>query len=63
MKDESLINSLDHIMLSLDEAEDINSLDKIEILLNIRNFLDPEHYKDNIEVLEKERIKRKYIKW
>lgn len=40
---------------------DINDIDKVELLLNIKRFLDPVNYQRNIEVLRQneETIKRK----
>ncbi len=58
MKDESLGAALEAIIVSIDKL-DIDRLDKLEILLNLRLFLDPEKYEDNRDTLKRyEREKR-----
>ena len=62
MKEESLNRALDDFMVALDNDDVIDNFDKMEILLNIRNYLDPNTYRDNNVALEEARVKRKYIK-
>lgn len=57
MKQESLDKVLDLII-----ASDINNLDKLELLINLKTLFND--YKENIEILEQHRInkqKRKNI--
>lgn len=39
---------------------DIDTVDKIELLINLMNFLDPKKYKDNLLILKK--MKKTYQK-
>lgn len=41
---------------------DVDSIDKLEVALNERQFLHPEKYENNIKVLQKEHIKSQYKK-
>lgn len=51
MKQESLDKVLDLII-----ASDINNLDKLELLINLKTLFND--YKENIEVLEQHRINK-----
>ena len=57
MKCKSLNKTIDMIIENLDKME-INEQDKVELMLNLKEFLQPKYYKENIKVLEKERFKR-----
>lgn len=57
MKAESLNKALDMIIKGLDTL-DIDSADKVELMLNLRSFLSSEKYKHNVDVLMKEQIRR-----
>ena len=57
MKCKSLNETIDMIIENLDKME-MNEQDKIELMLNLKEFLQPKYYKENIKVLEKERFKR-----
>lgn len=52
MKSKSLNIALDIIIEEIAKSE-INNQDKVELMLNIREFLEPKNYKENIYVLEK----------
>ena len=39
--------------------EQINLVDKMELVMNVEKFLDPDSYDHNIQTLEKERVKCK----
>ena len=49
---ESLKKAKDIIISSL-ENSNINQMDKVELMLNISNFLNEEEYKNNIKTLRK----------
>ena len=57
MKCKSLNETIDMIIENLDKME-INQQDKVELMLNLKEFLQPKNYKENTKVLEKERFKR-----
>lgn len=52
MNKESLIKAREIIIQSLSESN-INNLDKLELMLNINNFLQENEYEENIKVLVK----------
>lgn len=56
MNKESLIKAREVIIQSLSESN-INNLDKLELMLNINNFLQENEYEENIKVLAKKRWK------
>lgn len=51
MKDESLEEALDRCIKAIDESS-IEIVDKVELLLNIKNFLEATKYRRNIKVLQ-----------
>ena len=57
MKCKSLNETIDMIIENLDKME-INQQDKLELMLNLKEFLQPKNYKENIKVLEKVRNER-----
>ena len=57
MQKESLDLAINTIIESIEKL-DINIYDKLELMLNIRNFLDERLYDENIKVLN-QNIKRK----
>ena len=57
MKCKSLNETIDMIIENLDKME-INQQDKLELMLNLKEFLQPKNYKQNIKVLEKVRNER-----
>lgn len=54
MKSKSLNQTINMIIENLDKM-DINEQDKVELMINLREFLKPKNYKENIRVLEKNR--------
>lgn len=58
MKSESLDKALDAFLQTLDRL-DIDRIDKVELMLNLKSFLSIMSYEHNIEVLEKERLRMK----
>lgn len=57
MKSKSLNQAIDMIIENLDKME-MNQQDKVELMLNLKEFLQPKYYKENIKVLEKERLSK-----
>ena len=57
MKSKSLNQAINMIIDNLDKM-DINEQDKVELMLNLKEFLQPKNYKENIKVLEKVRNER-----
>lgn len=62
MKKESLIIARDIILKLLDECDKIENIDKLELMLNLNNFLSPEEYQENVKVLNKNRNKGRFRK-
>lgn len=54
MKSKSLNQTINMIIENLDKM-DINEQDKVELMINLREFLKPKNYKENINVLQKTR--------
>ena len=54
MEKESLIICRDKILNAFKKIN-IEPLDKLELMVNVYYFLDPEEYEDNIKVLKKEK--------
>lgn len=57
MKSKSLNQAIDMIIENLDKM-DMNELDKVELMINLREFLKPKYYKENVKVLQKERLNK-----
>ena len=57
MQKESLELAINTIIESIEKL-DINMYDKVELMINLRNFLDERLYNENIKVLN-QNIKRK----
>ena len=57
MKCKSLNETIDMIIENLDKME-MNQQDKVELMINLKEFLQPKNYKENIKVLEKVRNER-----
>ena len=53
MDKESLILARELIIKLLDEQKEINKVDKLELMMNLTQFLDEEQYDDTIKVLRK----------
>jgi hypothetical protein len=58
MKNTSLEKATELIFEAIDKS-DINIIDKFELLLNLKYFLDKERYKDNIKTLSRRNSKWK----
>lgn len=58
MKSKSLNIAIAMIIDNLDKLE-INNQDKVELMLNLQQFLKPKNYKENIKVLEKHYEKKR----
>lgn len=57
MKSKSLNQTINMIIENLDKM-DINEQDKVELMINLREFLQPKYYKENVKVLQKERLNK-----
>lgn len=53
MKKESLEEAILMIIDSLEKNKKIRSIDKLELMVNIRGFLNVDKYEDNIKILSK----------
>lgn len=64
MKKESLIKLREVVIKAILEYNDptVESIEKLEVAINERLFLQPEKYENNIKVLQKEHIKSQYKK-
>ena len=58
MKNSSLKIATQIIIEVLNETEQIDNIDKAELMLNITQFLKENEYRDNIRVLAKRRNKK-----
>lgn len=58
MKKESLIIVSSKCIDTIDKLN-IPLTDKVELMLNLKHFLDSKKYEDNIKVLKKEQCKRR----
>lgn len=61
MNKENLIKLREIIIKAVMES-DVDLVDKLEVAINERLFLQPEKYENNIKVLQKEHIKSQYKK-
>lgn len=59
MKSESLKEAINRFIATIDESNTLDSQDKVELLINVGKFLDPQHYENNIKVLQKD-LERKH---
>lgn len=57
MNDDELNKALD-LIIDLLNKSDLSITSKTELMINISNFLQPKYYKENIKVLEKERLSK-----
>ena len=58
MNKESLKKVSDRVHLLVDDP-DIPIEDKVELLINVLHFLNPEEYEDNIKVLQEHKLQLK----
>lgn len=59
MKNTSLEKATEIIIEALDETNEIDNMDKTELMLNIKLFLKENEYRENIKILLKRRNKWK----
>lgn len=57
MKSKSLNQTINMIIENLNKM-DINEQDKVELMINLKEFLQPKYYKENVKVLQKERLNK-----
>lgn len=55
MKNSSLETARMLIYEVISETNRIDEIDKLELLINLRTFLEPKTYRENVKVLEKKR--------
>ena len=55
MKNSSLETARMLIYEVISETNRIDEIDKLELLINLRTFLEPKTYRENVKVLEKRR--------
>ena len=58
MKNSSLEKATQIIIEALNDTEQIDNIDKAELMLNITQFLKENEYRDNIRILAKRRNKK-----
>lgn len=58
MEDTSLERALDNIIAILDKTE-MPIVDKVELMTNLKQFLDAKTYRDNVDTLAKRQLERK----
>lgn len=62
MKNSSLETARMLIYEVISETNRIDEIDKLELLINIRTFLEPKEYRRNVKILSKEKHNGKNIK-
>lgn len=62
MKNSSLETARMLIYEVISETNKIDEIDKLELLINLRQFLEPKEYRKNIKILSKEKHNGKNIK-
>ena len=55
MKNSSLEKATEVIIKALVETEQLDNIDRAELMLNITHFLDTNDYRENVKVLAKRR--------
>lgn len=55
MKNSSLETAKSLIIDVISETNRIDEIDKLELLINLRTFLEPKTYRENVKTLEKRR--------
>jgi hypothetical protein len=55
MDKESLERAREILVVALNSDPKIHVVDKVELMMNVDKFLDPNEYENNIKVLRKER--------
>lgn len=55
MKNSSLEKATEIIIEALDETNEIDNMDRTELMLNISQFLNKNEYRENIKILSKRR--------
>ena len=55
MDKESLERAREILVVALNGDSKIHVVDKVELMMNVDKFLDPDEYENNIKVLRKER--------
>lgn len=55
MKDSSLETARMLINEVISDTNRIDEIDKLELLINLRTFLEPKTYRENVKILEKKR--------
>ena len=59
MKNSSLEKATEFIINLLDNTNEIDNIDKTELMINISQFLNKNEYRENIKILSKRRNKWK----
>lgn len=59
MKNTSLEKATEIIIEALDETNEIDNIDKTELMINTSQFLNKNEYRENIKILSKRRNKWK----
>lgn len=62
MKNSSLEEAKSLIIEVISETNKIDEIDKLELLVNLRKFLEPKEYRRNVKILSKEKHNGKNIK-
>ena len=55
MDKESLERAREILVVALNSDPKIHVVDKVELMMNVDKFLDPNEYENNIKILRKER--------
>ena len=58
--DKSSLEEAFNIIMDSIMGSNIKPQDKIELLMNLRNFLDPKDYKENITILDANKRSKKF---
>lgn len=62
MKNSSLEKAAELFVKAIDESNEIDSIDKGELIINVPHFLDVNDYRKNVKILSRRKKNEKYNK-
>ena len=62
MKNSSLEKAAELFVKAIDESNEIDNIDKGELIINVPHFLDINDYRENVKILSRRKKNEKYNK-
>ncbi len=62
MKNSSLEKAAELFVKPIDELNEIDNIDKAELIINVPHFLDINDYRENVKILSRRKKNEKYNK-